>query len=693
MFSLRATESRILVVDDDINQIRRLKQILSPIGRVFFTQSGHLALEQAISVIPDVILLDIEMPDINGYEVLAQLKQHIQTCHIPVIFITAHNSITEQLTCFKNGAVDFIPKPIKAEILIARINVQLKLRARELELIELSQKSQVILNSIGDAVIATDQDGVVTFMNPPAELLVGISIQKAIGKEIEQIMPLRIGDHGPAHVNPIRICIEEKRVVGMPLNCQMMKQNGQWISVEDSAAPIITPDKEVMGAVIVFHDIHQANIMAQKMSHSLQYDQLTNLPNRFLFWERLNSEISHAEKSHKRIGLIQFDIDKFKEINHEVGFEVGDEILKKTAEAIKSQLSNNELVSRHNADEFRVIVTNLEKSGDLANFATIITKKVESIISTLPNMESFSLSSGMSVYPDDASSSEMLMLHADAALQKARIDIVSQGCCFYSEEMEQSYVLKKQYFALIKNALTDDSLVALYQPIVDASNGKLKAVEALMRINGEDGKLISPNDFIPLAEESRLIIPLGEKMIELVLAQLKHWIDDGLAPRVCINISAIQFRDPSFVPFLVEALKQYKVNPHYIELEVTESLMIQDMDNVMMDMKKLHELGITISIDDFGTGFSCLSYLKDLPVDVLKIDKSFVSQLSSDISQDVLVKTIVTLAQSLNLTSVAEGVETAEQVDILRQIGASCLQGFYFSPPVLAVEIKDKYTI
>ncbi|MCW3173892.1 two-component system response regulator [Shewanella subflava] len=684
---------RILIIDDDINQIKVLKKALSSTGDVFFEQNGLLALQQALVTLPDLILLDIEMPNINGHQVLEQLKLHEQTCHIPVIFITAHHSETEQIKCLSAGAVDFISKPLQPEIVVARVNTHLALRRRELELLALSQKYQITLNSIGDGVVTTDKNGAVTYINPAAELLIGITEQKAIGLIIEELMPLRIGNDGPPHINPIRICIDENRQVGMAVNCQMMRQNGHWVCVEHSAAPLIEPDDKVTGAVIVFHDINEINAMGRIMTHSLQYDQLTNLPNRFLFLDMLNAEISLTPKKPRKIGLIQFDIDNFKSINQEFGFEVGDEILKKTAQIIQSTLQSNEILSRHNADEFRVLASNLTKPSDLANLAMVIREQVKEIISAYPDMEHFSISAGISIFPDDANNGELLMLHADAALQRAKQNASNQGCCFYSQEMESEYILRKHCYSLLKKAITDNSVITLYQPIVDAHSGQLKAVEALMRIQDEDGQLISPDNFIPIAEETRLIIPLGEQMIQRIFEQLHHWSQDGLAPRVCINISVIQFVDPNFVPFLLNAIEQYQVSPNVIELEVTESLMIENIDHIQQDMHTLRALGITISIDDFGTGFSCLSYLKDLPIDVVKIDKSFVAQLSAINTQDILISTIISLAQNMNLASIAEGVETIEQAKALKQLGATCLQGYYFSRPVAASEIKDNYNI
>ncbi|TCN77009.1 response regulator [Shewanella fodinae] len=347
MFSVSGSVPRILLIDDDIDQITLLHQVLKSIGKVFFEQNSVNALKQAITVRPDIILLDIQMPGINGYEVLAQLKRDSATALIPVIFITAHDSIEEQLHCLRDGAVDFIAKPLQPSVVAARVRTQLMLRNRERQLVEVYRHARVTLDSIGDAVITTDNECRVTYLNPAAELLTGIVLSDANGLPIEEIMPLRIGTDGPPHVNPLRLAIAEDRVVGMALNCQMKCRNGQWISVEDSAAPLVSETGEVIGGVIVFDDISESKAMALKMSHTLQHDQLTNLPNRFLLMENLEKEIEKAKQAEDKLGLIVLDVNRFKLINEEFGFDYGDILLKKIAHRLKSHLRNNEMVSRH----------------------------------------------------------------------------------------------------------------------------------------------------------------------------------------------------------------------------------------------------------------------------------------------------------------------------------------------------------
>ncbi|MBY7899171.1 EAL domain-containing protein [Vibrio fluvialis] len=693
MFSVSQSKPKILLVDDDAAQITLLHQVLKPIGQVFFEQNSVDALKQAITIKPDIILLDIQMPGINGYEVLALLKSNSATALIPVVFITSHDSIEEQLRCLSDGAVDFIAKPLQPSVVAARVCTQLRLRDRERQLVEVYRHARITLDSIGDAVITTDKECNITYLNPAAELLIGIRLSEAQGKGVEEVMPLRIGDNGPTHMNPLRLAISENRVVGMALNCQMKCKNGQWISVEDSAAPLVSESGEVIGGVIVFGDINESRSMAIKMSHTLQYDQLTNLPNRFLLMENLEKEIERALRTKRKLGLMVLDINGFKLINEEYGFEFGDALLKKIAQRLKSHLHNNETISRHNADEFMILVPDLHAPTDLANLALSFKENLLQLALLHSEIHSFSISMGLSVFPEDATDAQSLMLHSDAALHRAKIEAIHDGICFYSEEMESINIARRANYLQIKQAISHKRVVALYQPIVDAASGQVTAVEALMRILDDEGHLISPVDFISLAEETRLIIHLGEQMIHQALSQLKYWQMQNVHLQMALNISPVQFLDPHFLPFLLHAIEEHGVQPSQIELEVTESLMLDNVQHVTRDMAQLRQLGISISIDDFGTGYSCLSYLKSLPVDVLKIDRSFVSQLSEGNADESLVKTIAQLAKDSGLKCIAEGVETVYQAQRLRYLGVTSLQGYHFSPPVPSSEIELEYPL
>ncbi|WP_086481485.1 putative bifunctional diguanylate cyclase/phosphodiesterase [Oceanospirillum sanctuarii] len=693
MFNNNNDTHRILLVDDDASQITLLNKALKDLGHVFFEQDGLAALNQALATRPDIILLDIEMPGLNGYEVLAQLKSNDVTVDIPVIFITSHDSKEDQLRCLAAGAVDFIVKPLLPEVVAARVQTHLSLRDRERRLEQVSRHARVTLESIGDGVITTDRDGRVTYMNPSAELMTGMLLSEALGQAIEEVMPLRMGDDGPDHINPVHVAMQEKREVGMAFNCQMLNQRGHWIAVEDSSTPLMSDTDEVIGAVIVFEDINESRAMALKMAHTLQYDQLTNLPNRFLLMERINVEMGQCKQNKNKLGLILIDVDRFKLINEEFGFDYGDALLKKIAQKISARLEQNQTLSRHNADQFMVLVPAIDSVNQLAHTAISIRENLAQIVSLYPELHNFSISIGLSLYPDDADDPQSLVMHADAALYRAKTDMSQTGLCFYSSEVESFFVSRKERYSQLKNAISQKNYELHYQPIVDTNSGETLAVEALLRVRDEQGRLIPPVDFISLAEDTKLIIPLGEGVIHLALAQLKQWNQGGFDLKMCINISPVQFLDPHFVPLLLSKLDEHQVPADKIELEVTENMMLKNMEQVCRDMQQLRNLGITISIDDFGTGFSSLSYLKELPIDVLKIDRSFITQIRGEKPDDTLTRTILNLANNMQLAAIAEGVETEEQLEHLKTLGINQMQGFYISHPVTANEVQARYLV
>lgn len=693
MFLNRQNAPRILLIDDDSSQISLLNKVLKDLGKVYFEQHGMRAHEKALLTKPDIILLDIEMPDLSGYQVLEQLKSAPETESIPVIFITSHDSKEEQLECLEQGAVDFIVKPLVPEVVAARVKTHLKLSSREKELIEISRHARVTLECIGDAVITTDNEGRVTYMNPSAELMTGVRLSEASGLEIEEVMPLRIGDQGPPHINPIYIAIQERREVGMAFNCQMLNRSGHWVAVEDSAAPLISEDDEVLGAVIVFMDINESRAMALKMSHTLQYDHLTNLPNRFLMMERIRTEMGNCQFNQKQLGLVLIDIDRFKLINEEFGFEYGDALLKKIAQNIQRRIEPSHSISRHNADQFMLLVPDIDDLNDLARFALNTKEKILQLVSLYPELTNFAISIGMSLYPDDSETPETLVMHADAALYRAKTDPSHEGIAFYGEDVESQFVTRRERYGQLKHAISTDNFKVDYQPIVDSKTMKTQAVEALVRIFDTEGNVVSPLDFIGLAEETKLIIPLGEKVILTAFGQLREWNQNGFSPRLCINISPVQFLDPHFIPFLLKTVDEFGLPSRQIELEVTETLMLNNKEQVSRDLAQLKHQGFSISIDDFGTGYSSLSYLKDFPVDTLKIDRSFISQISEDSNKKDLVTAITSMAASMGLNTIAEGVETESQLHRLQQLNVSLIQGFLFSQPVPPTSIAKGYEL
>ena len=682
------------MVDDDLQVINLLKVALQSVSQVFFTTDSAQAVAIARSAAPDLVLLDVEMPGLNGLEICRRLRADPQTSEIPVVFITSHDSVDQQLSCFEAGGADFVQKPFEPAVVRARAGVHWALRQKTLEaererrrVLEEKERLRVMLQSIGDAVITTDLEGRVTYMNPVAEAMTGYSEHQALNRPIELIMPLRTGATGAPQTNPVRLALSERRTVGMALDAQMCNSAGRWIDVEDSAAPLKDANQAVVGAVIVFHDVSEARAMAVKMTHLSHFDQLTNLPNRLLLLERLAHALSLAERFERRLGLMVINVDQFKLTNELHGYGVGDKVLKAIAENLEGALNNGETLSRSSGDEFFVLIPDAGSPESLGNLASALLLAGGQRIANDDVQHELSVSIGISVYPDDATEQEMLLRHAESA--KVRAKRHGRGYYrFFSQEMENALRGRYHTEQRIKKALAEDGVVVLYQPKIDAPSGRLDSVEALVRLRGDSGSLIAPADFISLAEDAHLILPLGQAIFRQACQQSRHWRDAGRPVKVGINVSPVQFLEPDFWPSFLAILKETGAQPADLEIEITESLLIDQSGVVSDKLSAIRAHGLTVAMDDFGTGYSSLAYLKSIPMDVLKIDGVFVRHMHRSAQDMALVETVIALAKCFNLTLVAECVETQQQVDTLVALGCHLMQGYFYSRPVSADHIS-----
>tara|TARA_R110001592_G_scaffold301741_1_gene573160 strand:- start:308 stop:2779 length:2472 start_codon:yes stop_codon:yes gene_type:complete len=800
----------ILIVDDNPENLHSLNEAVKDLGNVYFAKNGAAALEISQSCKPDIILLDIEMPFLSGYEVLEELKTKKEFEHTSVIFVTGHSDQDYEIKALELGGVDFIQKPINLSITRARVKTQLDLRSHRLRVqryaddmallvhnlpafiaywddnlinifcndelgnwfgmsaqsmkgrhlkeivsqdvyqklthsIELAMEGQnstidipcgsadrssiygqvtivprhsegtipgflmlisditsrkiaeqalvdekerikITLNSIGDAVIAVDKNGFVTFLNPIAEDMTGWLSRDAEGQPIETVMPLKDGETGQVLRNPIRIALEEERIVGMALNCILTRGEGHRIEVEDSAAPIRNHLGEITGAIIVFHDVSEARAMALKMTHLAQHDVLTNLPNRLLLRDRAHQALQKSQRSKNKVGLILFDIDHFKNVNETVGHEQGDRLIKKIADELLLILRKEDTLCRQGGDEFIVLLSDIGSSIEATRFINRIFD-VFSREWVIDNIRfNLSISLGAAVYPDDSEDLDELYRHADAALFSAKQNGRNQYQ-FYGKEIGAKLFLKHQLESALKSEKSKSSFQVYYQPKIDIINGVISGVEALVRWYQSDGSIVSPAEFIPLAEETGLIIPLGKHIFEQACKQGAAWRDAGFPLRIAVNISVVQFEEPDFVSFVKSTIEKYAMNPALIELEITESVLAKDANLAITTIELLRSLGFNIALDDFGTGYSSLSYITEFPLDVLKIDQRFVRNMLDSARDKAIVAAIIQMAKGLELRLVAEGVETEEHLSHLKAMGCQIMQGFLFSKAITGSDI------
>lgn len=689
MSSSEVERQIILIVDDQAGNIALLTEILSDLGDIYFVVHSTQAYDKAVELQPDVILLDIEMPQLDGFEVCQLLKNSPLTQDISVIFISARTEAEFEFNSLSYGAVDFIARPFNREICRLRVQNHLvlqqqakALRLGQQQIYAEKQRLQVTLNSIGDAVIATDVDACVTFMNPIAERMTGWRASEAIGESIYVVMQLQDADSKQPSTNPISLALSEKRIVAMALNCELVnRSSAEAIPVEDSAAPIFDMNGDMLGAIIVFHDVGQARALATKMSFLANHDQLTGLPNRILLNDRIHQACRLANMIERQVGIILLDIDQFKYLNDSLGHQLGDKLLLKLVKRLQTVLEPEHTLARIGGDEFVLIYPDIVHTEQISILAQNIQRIMRQPFDIEGKKYIMAVSMGISLYPTDSASEEELMRHADVALFKAKQEGRNRYC-FFSEELGQRMLQRHQQEQYLRNAIEHDRIEVHFQPKVTLETSKVIGAEALVRIRSEDGKLLSPADFIPLAEETGLIIPLGKVVLIKSCQQAAVWRGNGTALPVSVNIAAAQFTDPSLVGLIEQLLVDYQLPPTLLELEVTETALIQDPERTANILKDFRALGIRISIDDFGTGYSSLSYLKRFKVDVLKIDMSFVKDMLQDRSDYEIVKTIISLGQSMNIELIAEGIETAAHRDSLLELGCCYGQGYYYSKPL-----------
>ncbi len=423
-------------------------------------------------------------------------------------------------------------------------------------------------------------------------------------------------------------------------------------------------------------------VSAERIRYQAYHDQLTGLPNRTSFIERLNESCKRAKRENARVGVMFFDIDRFKLINDSLGHPAGDELLRLMTRRLTKVVRESDLLFRMGGDEFTVIVEHIDIASDAAHLANRILRAMQEPFQIENHSLVVTVSIGISVYPTDDTATDKLIKNADAAMYQAK-KMGRNQYCFYTAEMKSQASEQLVLESALLQALNRDEFVLHYQPRVDTTSGAIIGMEALLRWERPGFGLIPPGSFIPILEERDLIVDVGEWVLRTATRQVRSWVDLGLEPtRVSVNVSSRQFRNDNFVDVVQSSLDDAGIPPEYLELELTESLLLDNSSHAIEIMSRLKAIGVILSIDDFGTGYSSLNYLKMLPIDYLKIDRSFINELDTSLKDAAIVNTITTLANELQISVVAEGVETEQQWELLRDKHCQELQGYYFSRPV-----------
>ncbi|WP_255439175.1 bifunctional diguanylate cyclase/phosphodiesterase [Aestuariibacter sp. GS-14] len=678
----------IVVIDDDLGSLAILESGLADLANIETAGSGSEGLALVAVRQPDIVLLDIELPDVSGFEVCRRIKTHAFIRTPAIIFITSHQDYDTERKALEAGGIDFITKPFDLTLCRARVSNHLQLKKQEQAVLaarhqveEERQYLNVVLNSIADGVIATDPDGRITFINPVAQRLTGWHKTSSIGHHIKEVMVLSDASNNQVLPNPVEIALKEKRTVAMALNAKLTSRLGGEYRVEDSAALIRDKHQNLLGCVIVFQDVTESIALATQMTHLANHDQLTGLPNRMLLHDRVLQSISRVQITRRSVALLLIDIDNFKYLNDAKGHSVGDLIITEVAQRLEHLCDSKTTLARVGGDEFVVMLPEVHSPNLTDITALNIIDAMQEPFSVAGDEHTLSVSIGVSIYPSDSSSAEELMRHADTAMYRAKTTGKNRYC-YFSTNLQLELNERVRIEKLLRSALEEHKLVVLYQPKYNLASGEITGAEALVRLAADDGSLILPNRFIEFAEESGLIHELGRQVLQQSINLAKRFYQHGKILKIAVNIAAQQFHESDICEQIETMLNDADLSCNLIELEVTESALMMDFAETRGILNRLSALGISIALDDFGTGYSSLNYLRSFPLDVLKIDRSFVNDMFKDQQAKDIVDVIVRLARTLNLKLVGEGIETKEQRQVLQQLGCDEGQGYYFSKPI-----------
>jgi diguanylate cyclase (GGDEF)-like protein/PAS domain S-box-containing protein len=556
------------------------------------------------------------------------------------------------------------------------------LRKSQQALLDERERAQATLESIGDGVITTDTSARVTYMNPAAEALCGLARAEAYGQCVSNVFRPIEPETGRPLADPVDEALRDAKVVHLPVGSHLRRRDGEIIPIDGRSAALRDAAGRLAGTVLVFQDISAAQAMAARLTHQATHDALTGLPNRTLLMDRLNQSLMHATRTGGRIAVMFLDVDRFKQINDTLGHAVGDELLKQIAQRLRGCVRRADTVSRQGGDEFIVLLADAGEPMELSDLAEKIVSRLAGPYAVDDYELHLSASLGISVFPEDGADAETLLKHADIAMYHAKQN-GRNTFQFFIDDMNRRATERLFIEHSLRRALERGQLVLRYQPQINLASGRIVGAEALLRWRHPKRGLISPAEFVPIAEDSGMILAIGRWVLEEACRQAREWQQQGLAPlRIGINVSTVQLRQNAIARDVERVLSDSGLEPARLELELTETVVMNAVPNAARRLRELKELGLRLSIDDFGTGYSSLSYLKGLPVDSLKIDQAFIRDLTTSDDDAAIADAIIRMGHSLRLTIIAEGVENREALNFLRERNCDDVQGYYFSRPL-----------
>lgn len=693
--------SRILIVDDQVKLLNSLHALLTINGyQADVAASGAEAITRLKAENYSLLLLDLQMPGVTGH----QVQQYVcdQGIDVEIIVISGDSSFRSIKEALRKGAYDFIRKPYVPEELLTTVKNALEnfwqrrqLHRTEHSLQESERMHRFIVNNSPDFIYMLDPQGLITYVNDKVGDLLGYKRNELLGKHFSTLIHPHNADEIHNFFSEQRAGerasknVEMRMLVNRSSNQVKCLDNHELI-IELNAIGMYDEDengqRKFVGTLGCARDITARKRSEAQISYQAYHDLLTRLPNRVLFDDRISQALAHARRNQQNFALLFLDLDRFKLINDTLGHAMGDRVLQQVSERILSCLRAEDTLCRFGGDEFSLLLPNVSSKENIAAVAEKILKAVRHPFKINDHEIYLSLSIGIAMYPVAGESGETLLQSADIAMYHVKAS-GKDGYCFYSDAMNGSNstflsVERDMYLALEKNQFE-----VFFQPKVDPEFHTIIGMEALLRWRHPEKGLIFPGDFLTIAEESKLIVPIGDWVLQTACEEIKHWQQQGL-PRLkmSINVSPVQLEQGDFVRKFIDVLQDFQLPGNIFEVEITEQGIAQSRKDIIEKLRSLREFGVSIAIDDFGRGYSSLSYLQDFPVNTLKIDRSFVREIEEIQTESCIVNAIAMMAKGLNLHMVAEGVENLLQLDYLRKLGCNEVQGYLYGE---ALSAKD----
>ena len=687
--SASVSDQCVLLIAAEVDEAARLlDQLASPSGdrfRVEWVTDPSSGIERLRNGGIAAVVLDLPSHDNRGLETFDLLFQAAP--QVPILILSAAEAEETARKAVQRGAQDYLLKQQADGSRLRRaVRTMLDRRASHAVFLE-NEVANMTLDSIGEAVLRTDVSGNVTYLNRVAEKMIGWCREEAQGRPVAEVLQLIDGVSRAAVGNALGIAVQEDKTASSMancINCILVRRDGFEFGIESKVTLIHDHEERVTGAVVAFRDVSAARAVSLEMSHLAQHDVLTDLPNRVLFNDRLTQSISLAERQAKQLAVLFVDLDYFKKINDSLGHAVGDKLLQSIAGRLLACVRRTDTVSRLGGDEFVVLLSQVEHAEDAAFSARKILRALTSPHRVDSKILDINVSIGISTYPGDGRDAEGLMNKADAAMYEAK-QRGRNNYQFFRRDMHARLAERQSLEADLRYALGRNEFLLHYQPKFDLQTGRITGVEALLRWQHPQRGMVYPVQFVPIAEECGLILPIGRLVLLEACKQARAWMDAGLGVvPVAVNVSAAEFGAKDFLSGVRAVLIATGVQPQNLELELTESVLMQDAESAVVTLVALKAMGVQLAIDDFGTGYSSFTYLRRFPSDALKLHQSFVQEITADPEDATIVSAMINIGRSLKQRVIAEGVETRAQFDFLLRHGCGEGQGYYFSRPVAA---------